>query len=177
MVHNNKLTIMTFTILISFLMSLTGCYNHPEPETYLIPKGFTGRVNVIFNQKNGAAIKYENGRRIYEIPSNGILLTQFKDEYGIINHQYYYVDSAGKRSELEVYKFEHFKKDSAGYVVTDKNKVGIFLDGTTGTYGNSDDKRSVKWQEFWVTSDNERKKIEPIDSFENRVKKLINYDF
>ena len=74
-------------------MSLTGCYNHPEPETYLIPKGFTGRVNVIFNQKNGAAIKYENGRRIYEIPSNGILLTQIKDEYGIINHQYYYVDS------------------------------------------------------------------------------------
>jgi hypothetical protein len=168
---------MNFFFLITILMSSLGCKKNPEPETYLIPKDFKGRVNVIFNQVNGQPKKYENGRRVYEIPMNGILLTQFKDEYGIINHQYYYVDSEGKRSALEIYKFEHFEKDSAGYVVTDKNKVGIFLDGTTGTYGNSDDKRSVKWQEFWVTSDNERKNIEPIDSFESRVKKIINYDF
>jgi len=63
--------------------------NNPEPETYLIPREFTGRVDVIFNRKDGSPPKYENGRRVYEIPSSGVLLTQFKDEYGLVDHRYY----------------------------------------------------------------------------------------
>jgi len=80
---------------------LTACSN-PESEDYLIPQDYKGRVNIIFNQKQGAEIRYENGSRVYEIPSSGILLTQFKDEYGRTDHHYFYVEKTGKRTKLEI---------------------------------------------------------------------------
>ncbi len=128
-------------------MSITGCDNHPEPETYLLPKGFTGRATVIFNQKNGLPIKYENGRRVYEIPANGILLTQFKDEYGIVNHQYFYVDSRDSRTALPLFGEEHNPDGTTKWLIKDKNEIGIFFDGTTGQY---DEGQKAPFQMFVV---------------------------
>ena len=157
-----------------------------ERETYLIPSDFTGRVQIIFNQngipvkyqneygrdttytpKVGAPIKYENGRRLYEIPENGILLTQFKDNYGFINRTYFSVDKKGNRLPLEVYELDHYKRDSTRWVVKDKNKKGIFGDGTSGSYGNM----NVAFQDFIVSSAN------TLDSFykkEYKDKFMIN---
>src|SRR5882672_5664979 len=115
-----------------------GCKN-PEPETYWIPDGFKGKVNVIFNQSNGLAIRYENGRRVYDIPSNGILLTRFKDEYGTIDHKYYYVDKNGNKKPLKIFQYEYNKDGTTKWMINDSNKVGIFLDGTTGGYGGNND--------------------------------------
>src|ERR1700710_258694 len=98
-----------FINLVVAMQLLISCRHDPEPEDYLIPENFTGRVTVIFNQKEGMPIKYENGRRVYEIPANGILLTQFKAEYGIINHHYFYFDSTGKKTGLPIYEYEYNK--------------------------------------------------------------------
>ena len=116
-------------------------------ETYFIPKGFKGRVNLIFNQIKGEPPKYENGRRIYQIPANGILLTQFKDEYGIVDHQYYYIDGSGNKNPLQIFKYEYNKDGTTKWVIKDKYETGIFLDGTTGEYGKS----NIKYQEFIVS--------------------------
>ncbi len=151
------------------MVSLLGCKN-PEPEDYLIPQGFVGRVNVIFNQKDGTLPKYENGRRVYEIPASGIFLTQFKDEYGLVDHQYYYVDSNHKRTPLKIYKYDYNKDGTVKWIVKDTNEIGIFSDGTTGQYGNSDNSKSVKWQEFVLSSYTGLDTLEPLNSFENRVK-------
>ena len=151
--------------------------NNPEPETYLIPRKFTGRVSVIFNRKDGTPPKYENGRRVYEIPANGILLTQFKDEYGLVDHQYYYVDSSGRRTTLEIYKYDHNKDGTVKWIVKDPKEIGIFSDGTTGQSGNTGDPRSFKWQEFFVSSYNGLDTMESLDSFTNRIKKVIGSDF
>lgn len=128
-------------VLLSLLV-LSSCSQTAEPETYLIPQGFTGRVNIIFKRKDGAPPKYENNRRVYEIPPNGILLTQFKDEYGLVDHQYYYVDSNGKKTPLKIFN------DSMPNV--NRDVTGIFLDGTTGQYGNLPN--AVWWQEFVVSN-------------------------
>lgn len=149
--RNNKFKAMNFILVISFLMSTTGCHNHPEPETYLIPKGFTGRATVVFNQKNGVPKKYENGRRVYEIPVNGICLTQFNDEYGIVNHQYYYVDNVGNRIAIPLYKEDHNPDGTTTPILKDKNEVGIFLDGSTGQY---DEPQVAPFQMFVVSSYN-----------------------
>lgn len=149
---------------------LSSCGQKAEPETYLIPENYTGEVNILFNQngvpvkyqneygrdtiytsQKGMPPKYENGRRLYEIPSDGVLLTQFKENDGFIDRQYYSVDGNGKRTPFEVFKFEHFKKDSAGYVVDDPNKKGIFGDGTSGSYGNM----HIFFQDFTVCSYNQ----------------------
>lgn len=166
-----------------------------ERETYLIPADFIGRVQIIFNQngipvkyqngygrdtiytpKVGAPVKYEDGRRLYEIPENGILLTQFKDDYGIIDRRYFSVDNKGKRLQLEVYQLDHSKLDSTTWVVKNKNRKGIFGDGTSGSYGNA----NIAYQEFFVSSYNMLDSImakENGDKFEERLHKLTGSDF
>jgi hypothetical protein len=61
----------------------------------------------VFEQKQGEKPKYANGRRIYEIPDNGILLTQFKAEFGFIDYRYFMVDSNGAQTSLPIYEYEH----------------------------------------------------------------------
>ena len=133
-------------ISIIAMWGLLGC-KHSQAETYLIPEGFKGRVNVIFNQSKGESPTYENGRRVYQIPVNGILVTQFKDEYGIVDHQYYYVDGNGNKKPLRIFRYEYNKDGTTKWIIKDKHETGIFLDGTTGGYGNS----NIKYQEFIVS--------------------------
>lgn len=159
-------------LIFSLLQFVTAC-KQPEPETYLIPYGFKGKVNVIFNQSGGAAVKHENGRRVYEIPLNGILLTQFKDEEGIVNHEYYYADAAGKRTPLEIFSDKH--KDKAAAEVT-----GVFRDGTIGVYGNSTDPKSLSYQEFYVTNGREFESFflpQYQKRFDDKVKEVTGYKF
>jgi len=131
-------------------LCLYACSPKPEPETYLIREGYKGRVNIIFNQRDGVPPKYEKARRIYEVPGNGILLTQFKDEYGLVDHRYFYVDSNGKRTSLEILTENMFESNDSK---VNQNSIGIFLDGTTGQYGSSND--AVWLQGFIVCSYNE----------------------
>jgi len=130
--------------------------NKSEPEDYLIPYGYKGRVNIVFNQKGGVPLKYENGRRVYKIPSDGILFTQFKDEYGLIDHHYFYLDNTGKRIMMKVYPIQYNNDGSTKWDIKDSHVVGIFLDGTTGSFGANNEN---KFQEFLV-SDREN-----LDSF------------
>ena len=156
---------------IALLQLFFSCAEQREPEIYLIPIGFVGKVNVIFNQTYGNAIKYEDGKRIYEIPRNGILLTQFKEEDGFTIHHYYYVDSTGTRLPLKIFL--------AGSQST-TDDVGVFRDGTVGVYGSSDNTKSLSYQEFYVTkrSDFERYfSREYQEKFEGEVKELTGYDF
>ena len=70
-----------------------GCTN-PEKELYIIPKDFKGTVFIVFNVKDGTPKKYLNGYRLYEIPSDGVLFTQFGSNTGespIDNIQYKYI--------------------------------------------------------------------------------------
>src|SRR4051812_14822930 len=107
------------------LLILAGCQN-PEPADFLIPKGYTGRVAVVFEQKQGEKPKYLNGRRIYDIPANGILLTQFKAEFGFIDYRYFLIDSNGRQTALSIYQYEHNKDGTVKYLVQEKEKPGIF---------------------------------------------------
>ena len=93
----------------------------------------------------------------------------------MVDHQYYYVDSSGKRTCLETYKYDYNKDGTVKWIVKDTNAIGIFSDGTTGKYGNSDNSKSVKWQEFVISSYSGLDTLEPLDSFENRVKKIIGF--
>lgn len=154
---------------IALMQMLHSCYQKAEPETYLVPSGFIGRVEILFNQtgvpiqyKNeygrdtvyvsqiGKPIKYENERRVYEIPSDGILLTQFKDNDGFVDRKYFSVDGNGKRTPLVIFELEHYKHDSTRWIVKDKHEKGIFGDGISGSYGNM----NIPYQYFIVSSYN-----------------------
>jgi len=91
------LTIIISVIAI-FIVSYLGSYlNRPAKETYLIPSNFEGHFRVIYGEKCGINPIFENGRRVLQIPDNGILIIQPKFESGTIDHEYYLVDKNGKR--------------------------------------------------------------------------------
>src|SRR6185312_14368855 len=128
---------MKYIVIVFWILPVFIACNPSEPETYLIPAGYTGRVNIIFNRINGEPPKYENGRRVYNIPTSGILLTQFKDEYGITDHKYYHIRNDGTRLPIRIFQTEYNKDGTTKWSINNPDEMGIFLDGTTGAYGGN----------------------------------------
>ena len=75
------------------LSALAGCAERAEPATYLVPAGLVGEVYIIFGVTDGAAPETRDGRRIYRIPSDGVLRTQFAPTYGWSTPAFFYVGS------------------------------------------------------------------------------------
>lgn len=157
-----KLFLSLMSVLLLFLV---GCRNI-DTEYYLLPENFIGRVTVIFDQDSGSAIKYEGGKRIYEIPANGILRTQFHYEAGRVNHHYYYCGDKGKRTELSIINYEYYKDGTTRYTQTNKDKVVIMGDGTYGQLGTEP---PAKFQFFFVSSINGLDTIESYQHYNMRV--------
>ncbi|MFC5874586.1 DUF6843 domain-containing protein [Chryseobacterium arachidis] len=157
--------------LVLFILILNSCRgSRPEPEIYLIPTSYRGKVNVIFNQAKGQEIMYEGDKRVYRIPENGILLTKAKPEYGFIRHEYHFVDSSGKRTLIKILFDNHENTE----------EIGIYRDGTVGIYGNSDDIQNLKYQEFYVTDKKSLDKYFSIQydtNFLKAVQQLTGIDF
>ena len=107
-----------------------------EDEIYLIPKGFMGPIRVQFEEKNGVEINYEDGKRIYEIPSTGILFTKAKStNYHRV--RYFWVDAAGNRTAMKFYPAQEFES----YYTTGeeeenplKDSLGVIMNGMYGEH-------------------------------------------
>jgi len=72
-----------------------------EREIYLIPEDFEGPVIIMFDETEGQPIKYEEKKRVYQIPDNGVLRTQFKDQDNYVHMEFYYLSESGNRTLLE----------------------------------------------------------------------------
>lgn len=157
-------------LLLLFMFALSSCLEkRPEPEIYLIPNNYRGKVNIIFNQLKGQKIMYEGDKRVYKVPKNGILLTQAKPEYGFVKHEYYFIDSLGNRTPINVL-FDNHKNT---------NEIGIYRDGTVGKYGNSND-QNLEFQEFYVTDKKSLDKyfsIQYNNDFLRTVKEVTGINF
>ncbi len=87
------------TYLIVFL-TVFSCAQKAEDTIRLIPEGYEGSVLIIFNQNDGAPKEYEGDKRVYRIPENGVLRTQFEPNYGVQKHSFFYVSSEGERTGI-----------------------------------------------------------------------------
>ena len=79
---------------------LTSYLNKPAPEMYLIPAGFRGELRVVYGEPGGVAPPVENGRRVLQIPPDGVTIIQPEYRSGLIDNEYYLVDAAGGRTRL-----------------------------------------------------------------------------
>jgi hypothetical protein len=155
---------MKLLFLISIVMIVgVGYLWHSEVgenETYLLPNRFMGIVTIIFNQKNGMPEKYEGDKRLYEIPDNGILITQFKQNYGWHKFPtYYYIAADNKRIQIP-YALEAYQ------LSLDTIKIYGHRSGMNGDEATS----YVKYDMFFVSTKKE------IDSLENIADKLYPLD-
>lgn len=98
-------------LLILHILLFLSCGDQAEDATILIPENYVGPVLVIYNQDDGAEKEYKDGKRVYRIPENGILETQFSANYGVQNNDYYYVSSNGNKKKLHFVR----PKDVRGY--------------------------------------------------------------
>lgn len=93
--------ILVGTVFGMYSLSFASSYlNRPEKETYLIPEDFKGDFRIVYGEKCGLSPSLEEGRRILEIPANGVLIIQPEFEAGIIDNEYYLVDRDGNRTKL-----------------------------------------------------------------------------
>ncbi|RXK85818.1 DUF6843 domain-containing protein [Filimonas effusa] len=130
-------------VISFFILSLmlSSCGNSGEQEIIVVPKNFKGYIIIIFNQKSGMSIKYEGKKRVYEIPPNGILKTQFAGNYGWREFAEYYYEKIIPENKLSSYA--EIKK-----VPTD-TIVGFM--GATGTVKKStESEERLEFIEFYI---------------------------
>lgn len=94
---------MKIFYLIAFCLNLIGCMKKPEPELHLIPNDFRGKVTIRFAQPQGQQEEQEGRFRLYRIPSNGILNTQYQSNLGVKTKEdnlFFIVNEMGTRTRL-----------------------------------------------------------------------------
>lgn len=89
---------MRITWLLSIIV-LIGC-NNAEREVVIVPNNYVGQIVIVYNQPNGAGPIYEDGKRIYKIPLNGILKTQFSPNPGWIGLPEFYYDKISSVNKI-----------------------------------------------------------------------------
>ncbi|EKT3958599.1 hypothetical protein NTJ28_002615 [Flavobacterium psychrophilum] len=120
-------------------------------------------LHEIRHQANGEPVKYEEGVRIYKIPKDGILLTQFKEQQGFVKREYFYTDNNNSRKPLKII---------INMEDINSSEISVFRDGTIGVYGNSNDKKSLIYQEFYVTDKTNFESYFSNDSINDFTKRL-----
>lgn len=123
--------ILFFACLVVFVSSCGP--KKVTPEIFLIPSDYHGAVKIIFGQACGKQETKENGKRVYIIPENGILISKFKQELGIINQEYYYLDAKGGRTLIPQMNLADFNEATTTTKNPNeplRNQLGIFGGGT-----------------------------------------------
>jgi len=109
-------------IILAWVLLDWFIFSRAEPEVHLIPSGYAGPVVIAFDQENGTAKRYEDGKRVYEIPPSGVLRTQFAPNSGTRQHwEFYYISGDGIRSAVpyDIFNFKDSPKEGS-------NTTGVF---------------------------------------------------
>jgi hypothetical protein len=72
-----------------------------RPEVHLIPAGYKGDVVIMPGYPMGVPPKRDGLSIVFDIPHNGILVTQDQPSSRWHTEHYYYVDGSGRRQRLQ----------------------------------------------------------------------------
>ena len=101
---------------------------------------------IIYNQKSGEKIKYEDRKRIYEIPANGILKTQFEANYGLREFTQYYFGKISDSSKIPSY---------ADFKVIPSNIVVGFIGASGNANKDYEGKKTVEYALYYIGTKDE----------------------
>lgn len=97
---------LLWSVLPLVLLYLILIADGSSKDIFLIPKGFHGEVIVQYGVKNGTARESEGFWRVYRIPKDGKLKTQYElkgESIDLSGAQYYYMDEKGNREAIPIY--------------------------------------------------------------------------
>ena len=113
--------------------------NSTSKDIFLIPNNYRGEVNIHYGIENGAEKENDGIWRIYRIPANGILKSQYElkgESIDIGNAKYLYVDENGTEKAINVYCENCESKDTISMQIIsiklwgekDKDHLSFFVD-------------------------------------------------
>jgi hypothetical protein len=92
-----KITIVVLLLLVGGFVGYRFLNSTAEPEILLLPADYRGPVYILFNQSTGKLKSYDGNARVFEVPSNGILKSQFGPNSGLQNPpKFFYVENNTK---------------------------------------------------------------------------------
>jgi len=162
------IVIGSFILTIALFWPIWTKVNSIGPETFLIPKNYRGKVNVIYKKNCGTLLKKTKEGWAYVIPDDGILLLSNEQKYGIINQRYFLVDSNGRKTELPKMDVRDFNEEwtlEKNQNELPRDRLGVFHWGTTGGLGQSINETGevtnkdelFSYQEFYISTYNDLK--------------------
>ena len=126
------LSILTGPAMATGFMLFFWSLPKAEPETFLLPDSYRGMFTVLFVDGCGPPIPYENARRIYKIPSDGVLLHSGRQTEGVIDRRFVLTGSDGSVTELPEFDYSSFddEANSLKWIFSrdelTKETVGVF---------------------------------------------------
>jgi len=94
-----------FLAILGTLVALTttGCSaEEKKSEIFLLTEGYQGAFYVVYNVPEGEPLTYENGAPVYDIPQDGVLLTQADvSPSGVRNDKFFYESEDGSREIID----------------------------------------------------------------------------
>ena len=87
------------TIIFVILLVIIGGYIVPEQHKYIVQTGYTGWVEVTFDQADSPPLEKEHGTYVYRIPASGMLKTSSPMKEGTL--RVFYLGSDGNLTETD----------------------------------------------------------------------------
>ncbi len=114
--------VKSFILFITLAFCLSACETERTPETFLLTENFKGFFYIVYNETYGQDTAFEQNRRIYKIPSTGILFTKLKNDWrsikfenGVINQQFYFIADNGQKKKIRVLDTGNFNSLTTVY--------------------------------------------------------------
>ena len=99
-------------LLFAIVSLVSGGCQLADHEIIVVPKNYEGYIVMIYGQENGIAEQYEGKSRLYNIPSNGVLLSQFSNNPGWSELPKFYNGLISKGNEIPfLVEFEKIPED------------------------------------------------------------------
>lgn len=107
--YKQKKYIILLLVLFSFSCS---SFAKTDDIIYLIPKGYTGGVIILYSKTDGIVPETkEDGTIIYRIPKDGFLTVKRPSKPGPYKFSYYFVNDKDQRTEIEYVYPKYYVRD------------------------------------------------------------------
>lgn len=115
-----------FLMSLLICATLCACSSNQRPASvYLIPEGYEGWVQIAFGQPSEPEIPIEDSKEIFTLNEDGKLSTSTPEpSYGAASDEFYYVDEAGKRTEIDSNQRIHFQTIGSKSTESGKSRSG-----------------------------------------------------
>ncbi|UVI29262.1 DUF6843 domain-containing protein [Paenibacillus spongiae] len=90
--------VIVTTCLVIGIGIIFSSISEKSSHKFLLPKDYTGWIEVVFDQPEYSALKHEGNYIVYEVPPSGKIKTSSRNISGPMI--YYYVDNNGTKTEL-----------------------------------------------------------------------------